>query len=45
MLLRMDEVTAKPATQFLFVAEYMIRKNRIEANEQKAQMNKTKSRL
>lgn len=42
LLLQMDEVFKKPATQFLFVAEYLSRKKKIEYDEQKAMMNKGK---
>ena len=33
MLLDMDRVITMPATQFLFVSEYLIRKAKIEHNE------------
>lgn len=42
LLLQMDEVFKKPASQFLFTAEYLIRKRQIEYNEQKAAINKNK---
>lgn len=42
LLLQMDEVFKKPATQFLFVAEYLTRKRQIEYNESKAAMSKNK---
>lgn len=42
LLLQMDEIIKKPATQFLFVAEYLMRKRQIEYNEQKAAMSKNK---
>lgn len=40
MLLDMDRVFKLPATQFLFVSEYLIRKNKIELDEQKRELNK-----
>lgn len=40
MLLDMNEVFKLPATQFLFVSEYLIRKNKIEIDEQKRELNK-----
>lgn len=33
MLLDMDRVFKLPATQFLFISEYLIRKNKVEADE------------
>lgn len=39
----MDEIIKKPATQFLFVAEYLIRKRQIEYNEQKLYMSRNKT--
>lgn len=45
LLLQMDEVFKKPATQFLLVAEYLTRKKKIEYDEQKAQINKGRTIL
>lgn len=45
LMLQMDDVFKKPATQFLFVAEYLTRKKKIEYDEQKAIMNKGKTVL
>ena len=42
MLLDMDIVFKMNAIQFLFVSQYLIRKSKIEYNEQKAMMNKNK---
>ena len=44
MLLRMNEVFKMNATQFLFVSEYLLKKNKIEADEQKRQLDSIKNR-
>lgn len=43
LLLKMDEIFAKPAQQFLFVAEYMVRKRKIEYDEQMASITRSKN--
>ena len=40
MLLGMDEVFKKPAIQFLYVSEYLIKKKEVEYNESKAEAAK-----
>lgn len=44
MLLSMDEVVKKPAIQFLFISEYLIRKSQIEYQEQKRQIDAVKNK-